>query len=230
MGGLTELILAALLFVGGHFAASAPPIRGPLVRRLGERAFSGVYSALAAASLIWMIWAYGHASIIPLWNPSPWMYWLPAILMVPATLLLVTAVSQENPTLVMRHVRAGERPAPGILAVTRHPLMWAFALWGLAHIPPNGTAADLIFFGSFVVLALGGTLTLDAKKRRQWGADEWDRFAAQTSNLPLAAMLSGRARFQPGEIGGLRLLGAAALYALSVFGHPFIAGVPAVAP
>jgi hypothetical protein len=43
-------------------------------------------------------------------------------------------------------------------------------------------------------------------------------------------MIAGRARFRPGEIGGLRILGAAAFYVLAVFGHPFIAGVPAVAP
>jgi uncharacterized membrane protein len=230
MGGLGELILAAALFVGGHFVASAAPVREPLAAKLGERAFAGIYSALAGVLLIWMIWAYGHAPVVPLWTPAPWMYWLPAILMVPATLLFVAALSQDNPTLVMQHLRAGDRPAPGILAVTRHPLMWAFGLWGLAHIPPNGTAGDLVFFGSFVVLALGGTLALDAKKRRQWGAADWSRFAGQTSNLPGAALVSGRARFRPGEIGGLRLLGAATLYVLAVFGHPFIAGVPAVAP
>lgn len=230
MGSLGSLILAAALFVGGHFVVSASPVRAPLVAKLGERAFSAVYSALAAVFLIWMIWAYGHAPVIPLWTPAPWMYWLPAIFMVPASLLFVTALTQDNPTAVMQHVRTGDRPAPGILAVTRHPLMWAIALWGLAHIPPNGTAGDLIFFGSFVLLALGGALAIDAKKKRQWGEKEWARLAGQTSNLPFAAMIAGRARFRPGELGGLRVLGGAAFYALAVFGHPFIAGVPAVAP
>lgn len=230
MGGLGELILASVLFVGGHFVASSGRVREPLVTRLGERAFSGVYSLVAIVLLVWMAWAYGRAPVLPLWTPAQWMYWLPAIFMMPATLLAVAAVSQDNPTAVMQHLKSGDRPAPGILAVTRHPLMWGIALWALAHIPPNGTAADLIFFASFAVLALGGTLALDAKKQRQWGAAAWDRFARNTSNLPLAAIVAGRARLRPGEIGGLRVLGAAALYALLVFGHPFIAGVPAVAP
>lgn len=230
MGGLGELILAALLFVGGHFVASAGSVRGPLVAKMGERAFSGLYSLLAAVLLIWMIWAYGRAPVVPLWTPAAWMYWLPAIFMVPATLLAVAAVSQDNPTAVMQHVRAGDRPAPGILAITRHPLMWGIGLWALAHIPPNGTAGDLIFFGSFALLAFGGTLAIDAKKRRQWGAAEWERFSRQTSNLPFAAIIAGRARLRLGEIGGLRILGAATLYVLLVFGHPWIAGVPAVAP
>jgi uncharacterized membrane protein len=130
----------------------------------------------------------------------------------------------------MQHVKSGARPAPGILAITRHPVMWAFGLWALSHIPANGTAADLILFGAMAILALLGTLAIDAKKRRLWGEADWARFASQTSNLPFAAVLSGRARIRPGEIGGLRVLGAAALYALLVFGHPWIAGVPAVAP
>lgn len=230
MGGLGELVLAALLFVGSHFVASAAPLRGPLAARLGERGFAGVYSAVSGALFVWLIWAYAHAPTVPLWTAPPWCYWLPAIFMTLACLLLVTALSQDNPTLVMQHLRAGERPAPGILAVTRHPLMWAIGIWALAHIPANGAAAELILFGSLAILALGGTLAIDAKKRRAWGEAEWARFAGQTSNLPFAAILAGRARLRPGEIGGLRVIGAATLYVLLVFGHPWIAGVPAVTP
>jgi len=230
MGGLGALILASVLFVGSHFVGSSAPVRDLLATRLGERGFLAVYSIVAAVLLISMISAYGRAPVVPLWTPATWMYWLPAIFMVPATLFAVAAVSQDNPTAVMQHLRSGDRPAPGILAITRHPLMWGIALWALAHIPPNGTAADLIFFGSFAILALGGTLVIDAKKRRQWGEAEWRRLAEQTSNLPFAAILAGRARLRLGEIGGLRIIGAATLYVLFVFGHPFIAGVPAVAP
>lgn len=230
MGGFGELILAAVLFVGGHFLASVAPVRGPLVARLGERAFSGIYSAVAIALLVWLIYAYARAPVLPLWTAPEWCYWLPAIFMTLACLLLVSGVSQDNPTLVMHHLKTGARPAPGILAITRHPVMWAFALWALAHIPANGAAAELILFGSIAILALVGTLVIDAKKRRAWGEAEWARFAGQTSNLPFVAMLAGRARLRPGEIGGLRVIGAAALYVLLVFGHPWIAGVPAVAP
>lgn len=230
MGGLTELILAAALFVGGHFVASAAPVRTPLVAKLGERAFSGVYSAAALALLVWTVSAYGRAPLVPLWEAPRWLYWLPSIFMAPACLLLVAGISGDNPTAVMGHLKAGTRPAPGILAVTRHPVMWAIGLWALSHIPANGSAAALILFGSMALLALAGTLAIDAKKRRLWGEVEWGRLAGQTSNLPLAAILSGRARLRPAEIGGVRVLGAAALYVLLVFGHPWIAGVPAVAP
>ena len=225
MGGLGELILAAALFVGGHFVASSPPVREPLVARIGERAFTGLYSVAALALLVWTIVAYGRAPVVTLWDAPRWAYALPAIFMAPACLLLVCGVSQDNPTAVMRRLGPGDRPASGILAVTRHPVMWAIGIWALAHIPANGTAADLVLFGSVAVLALGGTLAIDVKKRRAWGAD-WDRFAAATSNLPFAALAAGRARLGMAEIGWLRVVGAAALYALLVFGPPFIAGVP----
>src|SRR3546814_16088863 len=110
----------------------------------------------------------------------------------------------------MHNLKSGGRPAPGILAITRHPVMWAFALWALAHVPANGTAADLILFGSIAILALVGTLTIDAKKRRPWGEAEWARFAGPTSNLPFAALLAARARLRPGGIGGPRRHGKAA--------------------
>jgi len=34
--------------------------------------------------------------------------------------------------------------------------MWGFILWAEAHIPPNGDAAGLMLFDSFLALALYG--------------------------------------------------------------------------
>ena len=225
MGGLGELIVAAALFVGGHFVASSATVREPLAARLGEPVFTGLYSLAALALLVWTIMAYGRAPGVPLWDAPSWTYTLPAIFMAPACLLLVCGVSQDNPTAAMRRLGPGDRPAPGILAVTRHPVMWGIGIWALAHVPANGTAADLVLFGAVAALALGGTRAIDGKKRRAWGAD-WDRFAAATSNLPFAALAAGHAKLDPAEIGWLRVVGAATLYALLVFFHPFIAGVP----
>ena len=49
------LLIAATAFVGTHFLMSHP-LRAPLVSRLGEKGFLGLYSLVAAATLIWMIW------------------------------------------------------------------------------------------------------------------------------------------------------------------------------
>jgi hypothetical protein len=42
---MIQLTLAVLAFVGGHFLLSSPPVREPVVARVGEPAFSGIYSA-----------------------------------------------------------------------------------------------------------------------------------------------------------------------------------------
>jgi uncharacterized membrane protein len=103
--------------------------------------------------------------------------------------------------------------------------MWGIGLWALSHLVPNGDGASLILFVGLAVLALAGTLLIDAKKARRWGA-AWPPFAAATSNLPFAAILAGRTRLVPAEIGWRPVLIAAALYAALFALHRYVAGVP----
>jgi uncharacterized membrane protein len=46
---------------------------------------------------------------------------------------------------------------------------WGVALWALVHLVVNGDLASLILFGSLLVIALGGTVSIDAKRRRKFG-------------------------------------------------------------
>src|SRR5262249_45825997 len=46
---------------------------------------------------------------------------------------------------------------------------------------------------SLLVLALGGTAAIDAKRRRSFG-EQWMQFAAVTSNVPFAAIVAGKNR------------------------------------
>jgi len=50
------------------------------------------------------------------------------------------------------------------------------------------------------------------------------RLAAQTSNIPMAALIAGRTRLYFGDIGWWRLLLAAAIYAALIFAHPLFSG------
>jgi uncharacterized membrane protein len=121
---------------------------------------------------------------------------------------------------------AAWRPT-GIFTVTRHPVMWAFGLWALLHVLANGDLAGLVFFGAFAVLALPGTLAIDAKKRRAWPEGSWQAFSASTSNLPFLAIAQGRTPFDWKGIGWKPLLIAAALYVAIVFWfHPKVIGAP----
>jgi uncharacterized membrane protein len=220
---MTNLILAIVAFVGGHFLLSSPPVRRPVAARVGELAFSGIYSALMLAAFAWMVTAFGAAPFIPLWSVPPAARMISVIVMPFACLLLVGSLTVRNPTMVMQSIAASGDPAPGLLKVTRHPMLWAFGLWAVAHLIVNGEMAALLFFGGIAILALGGTLAIDAKRRARDPAG-FTRLAAQTSNMPLAALIAGRTRLHFGDIGWWRLLLAAALYVALIFAHPFFSG------
>jgi uncharacterized membrane protein len=191
------------------------------VRTLGEKGYLGVYSAAAFATLGWMIWAYLRAPLQPLW---PGLRLVPLAAMPVALVLVVAAVSSRNPTAVMQAgaLKSAE-PARGIVRVTRHPMMWGVMLWAAAHALARGDLAAAIFFGGFFVLAALGTVAIDARKRDALGED-WQRFAAVTSNVPFGAIAAGRNRFAWREIGWARVVVALAAYAALLFAHPYLFG------
>jgi uncharacterized membrane protein len=225
---MAQLAIAALLFVGSHFGLSSPAVRAGLVGRLGERLFVGLYSLLQILLLVWLVRAYATAPFLPLWSPAAWTAWVPLLAMPPALLLMVGGLIRPNPTAVMQDAKGPPDAAVrGMLTVTRHPVMWAFALWALSHLAANGDAASIVLFGAIAVLALVGTLAIDAKKRARWGA-AWSGFAARTSNLPLAAAAAGRTRLDLVGIGWLTPVIAAAVYVALILLHPLVIGVGAL--
>jgi uncharacterized membrane protein len=90
----------------------------------------------------------------------------------------------------------------------------------------NGDLASLILFGALFVLALGGTASIDAKRSRLFG-QQWQVFAASTSNVPFGAIAAGRNRLGPAlrEIGVVRPAIAIAVYALVFALHGRVIGV-----
>ncbi len=214
------LILACLLFLATHFVPSTP-LRGALVKAVGPWPYTGLYSLVAFATIGWMIWAYARAPMEPLW---PGLRLLPAIVLPVSFVLLACGLFARNPTIVgADKLLKSPDPARGMIRVTRHPLMWSFLIWALAHIAARGDLKSLIFFGTFALLAGGGTLLMDRRKRQTLGED-WARFAAVTSNIPFAAILQGRNRFDAKEIGWRNPLIGLALYGLFFWLHPVFFG------
>ncbi len=218
------LLAAALAFVGGHFILSSGPVRRPLAGALGEGTFTALYSLFALATLVWLAIEFKRAPVLPLWALA-YAQAAPVAAMPFALLLLVCGLTQRNPTAVGQSFAAAADPAPGILRVTRHPVMCAFALWALSHLVPNGDVSSIIFFGGIAALAIGGMVAIDAKRRAR-DPEGFARFAAATSRLPFAAILAGRARFDWSGIGWWRALLAAALYAAAWHFHVYLSGVP----
>jgi uncharacterized membrane protein len=227
---LASLIIAGIAFCGSHTLLSSTRLRGSLRDQIGEQGFLLIYSLTALITFAWFVVAYARAPIIMLWAPPVWTVWVPIALMPLASLLLVGGYSTPNPTAVgMERASRADDPAPGIMRVTRHPVMWALGLWALSHLVANGDLASMWFFGVIAALATGGTVLIDLKKQLALGSN-WQRLARETSNIPFVALMAGRTRLRWRDIGVLRPLAALLLYAVLFLAHPFFAGVPVMVP
>jgi uncharacterized membrane protein len=219
----SHLYLATAAFIVTHFVPSTP-LRGAMVRALGEKGYLGAYTLVAFATLGWMIWAFGKTPDEPLF--TGWRE-LPAWVMPVSFVLFACGIFSRNPTLVgADRLLRNPDPARGIIRVTRHPMMWSFMIWAAAHILARGELYATVFFGGFFLLAALGTLLMDGRKGRTLG-DDWKRFAAVTSNVPFFAILQGRNRFNAAEIGWRNPLIGLALYGVLLWAHPLLFGVRA---
>ena len=228
--GFLSLVIAGVAFCGSHILLSSTRLRGSLRDQLGERGFLAVYSLTSLVIFAWFVAAYAGAPTIVLWPRRQWTALVPVSVMPFASILLVAGYSTRNPTAVgMERSARADDPAPGILSVTRHPVMWAIGLWAVSHLIANGDLSSLLFFGSLAGLALGGTVLIDRKKQLALGSN-WPRLAQVTSNLPFAALFARRTKLRWREIGILRIAAGLLLYAVLYLAHPKITGLPIIVP
>lgn len=225
LGTIDALVVGLVLFVGGHFLLSSPPLRDPAVRGIGEERFRGLYALVALASLLWTVLAFGKAPYVEVWSPPAWTRWIPNLVLPFASILLVAGVTTRNPTAVGGESTLDEpNPVKGILTVTRHPFLNAVGLWALAHLAANGDLASMLLFGGIAVLSYGGMPALDAKVRRR-AESAWGPVALTTSRLPFVAALQRRVAVDWRGIGLWRLLLGLLLWAALYGLHPHYAGV-----
>jgi uncharacterized membrane protein len=218
---MNDVILACIAFVGTHFLLSHP-LRAPLVARIGERGFLGLYSAVAFVTLGWIVWTYRAAPAEPLWWPVGDGLWAvgTAVMLVASVLLMGSLIG--NPALP--DPTAATKPVPqarGVFAVTRHPMMWAFALWGVAHILVYPDPSNIAVAVAMIVLALVGAAMQDRKKAALQ-PEFWPEWEQRTSYWPFAAVAAGRTRF-----GGFRphdLAGGVVIWLAATWAHIPLAG------
>jgi uncharacterized membrane protein len=222
---MTMLAIAGLIFLGIH-AIPATRLRSQAISAMGEDRYMGAFVVLSLASFFFWAWSFEHAPVgLRAWYYPDWWPWVKAVILLFAFVLFVGGVSSPNPTAV-RQGQLLDRPdvGAGIFAITRHPLMWAFGLWGTAHFISQPDWRGFWFFAIFAITALGGAWLQEQRKARQYGAG-WERFAAKTSFVPFVALARGRARLSLAEIGWWRIILAVVLWAAILHLHPLLFGV-----
>lgn len=223
---MTEFAIALALFLLAHTVPTRPAVRRRLTGVLGERTYLTLYSAVSVGMLVWVIWAAVRAPYVALWSPAPWQYVVALVAMPLALVLLGAGLGQPNPLSISFSQRPFDPQRPGIVAITRHPLLWGFGLWALSHVPPNGDLVGLILFGGLSVFSFAGTRLVDRRKRRMLELEPWTALAAATSNVPFAAVLAGRSRLPTDVQTWLGALAGLAVYALLLLGgHVWLFGV-----
>ncbi|HEY3852580.1 MAG TPA: NnrU family protein, partial [Steroidobacteraceae bacterium] len=114
----------------------------------GERGWKGLYALISAAGIVLICYGFSVARREPvvLYSPPLWLHHLTLLLMIPVFPLLLAAY------------------LPGrIKAAVKHPMLLAVKIWALAHLLANGTLADVLLFGGFLIWA--GADRMSVKRR-----------------------------------------------------------------
>ena len=132
------LLIGLVLFLGVHSVRIvADGWRTATIARVGERTWKAVYALLSIGGFVLLVWGYGLARQQPvvLWTPPAFMRHVTALLMLPVFVMFVAAYIPKN----------------GVRARLHHPQVLSVKLWALAHLLSNGTLADVLLFGGFLV-------------------------------------------------------------------------------
>ena len=136
---MTTLVIGLVLFFGLHSVSIVSRSwRDSMAARVGPGAWRAIYSVLSLVGFYLIVRGYSMARHDPivLYETPHALRWVTAVLMLPVFPLLIAAY------------------APGsIKATVKHPMLAATKLWALAHLLVNGTLADVLLFGTFLVWA-----------------------------------------------------------------------------
>ena len=143
------LVAGVVLFVAVHLVPTVVPLRGALVARLGAGAYRGLFSLVALAGLVLVVWGFARAPFEALYTPPGWGRSLAAFT-VPVALVLLAAANMPT------HIRAA----------LRHPMLLAVLLWGIAHLLSNGDLRSVVLFGGFAGYAVIDLASVVARGKR----------------------------------------------------------------
>lgn len=188
-GAIIELICASGFLLVSHFVMSHP-LRAAMVKALGDTGFQIAYSLVSLGALVWIYFAFTSAPAgdLPGSGEVGWM--IATALTLPAMVLFAGSM-MGNPALPTPKAAEQARAEPkGVFKVTRHPMMWGFALWGISHIVLHWSLRTTITALAITLLALVGAKMQDRKKQVLMG-EAWQSWECRTSYWPRwSALLS----------------------------------------
>ena len=143
------LALGLILFLGIHSVSIvAPAWRNAQVTRRGEHAWKGVYSLVSLAGLVLLIYGYGAAR-----QSTPLLYAPPQLLRQFSLLLMLPVFPLLFAAYMPGRIQRG----------ARHPFLLAVLLWATAHLLSNGTLADVLLFGAFLVWTVADLISVQRR-------------------------------------------------------------------
>jgi len=148
---MEQLILGLVLFFGVHSVSIvALPLRDRLAARseLGWKAF---YAVVSAIGLVFVVRGYEELRLAPtvLYASPFWLRYAAAVILLPFFALVLAPYF------------------PGRIATAvKHPQLVAVKLWAVAHLLVNGTLADVLLFGSFLIWAVADRISLKRRPAR----------------------------------------------------------------
>lgn len=171
------LIAGLVIFLGIHsISIVAPAVRDRWAAAMGANAWRALYSVVAAAGFVLLVYGYGLARQSPtlLYAPPLWLRHVALLLMLPVFPLLIAAYM------------------PGrIKAAVKHPMLVAVKTWALAHLLANGMLADVLLFGGFLAWAVADRISLRRRPVRPVpGAppSRWNDLIAVLGGIALYAL------------------------------------------
>ena len=183
---MTTLVLGLVIFLGLHSTRIvAEGGRAKAIRQLGEGPWKGVYSLLSLIGFVLIIWGFAQArwTADRLWSPPVWTRHTTVLLMLISLILIGAYTFKKSHIAVAAH----------------HPMVWGVAIWAAGHLLANGSTADLVLFGAFLVWAVADLVNSYGRDRRNavvYPAPSWGATAgAIAAGFVLWAALVGGLHF-----------------------------------
>lgn len=178
---MVEFVAATIVFLITHALPAARGLRTLFIERIGRRTYLLTYSVISLFAFGWLISTALRAPYVELWPPNQVAALLTLGAMLPGCILFTAALARPNPLSISFVNAKYITTSPGILALTRHPILWAFVIWSTSHIVANGDLVSVVMFGGLAIFAILGMWSLPKRAKRSLTKLEFKRATALSS-------------------------------------------------